>query len=75
MKRLGTAALAFTMTLAMATGSFAQTGRDAPQNGTSGTTNQNGGMGQKGSSMQNKNMQNDSMKKGDTMERGSSGNK
>jgi pentapeptide MXKDX repeat protein len=77
MKRLGTTALALGITLAMATGSFAQTGRDEPQNGTTMDSQKGGSMSQKGSTMQKNNMQNDNMKKGnvqsDTTQRGSSG--
>ena len=77
MKRLGTAALALGITLAIATGSYAQTGRDAPQNGTNVDSQKGGSMGQKGGTMQNNKMQNDNMQKGnmqnDTMQKGSSG--
>jgi hypothetical protein len=69
-KTVGMAALALGMTLAMATGSSAQTGRDSPQqnNGTMGSDGQKGGsMGQKGSTTQ---MQNGNMQKGNM---GSSG--
>jgi pentapeptide MXKDX repeat protein len=76
MKRLGTTALAVGITLAMASGSFAQTGRDEPQNGTNMDSQKGGSMGQKGSTMQKNNMQSDNMKKGnmhnDTMQKGSS---
>jgi pentapeptide MXKDX repeat protein len=72
MKRLGTAALALGMTFAMATGSFAQTGRDGPQNGTSMDSQKGGSMGQKGGTMQNNKMQNDNMQK-ENMQKGSSG--
>jgi hypothetical protein len=70
-KAVGMAALVLGMTLAMATGSSAQTGRDSPQqnNGTTmGAEGQKGGsMGQKGSTTQ---MQNGNMQKGNM---GSSG--
>lgn len=60
MKRIGTFALAIGMTLALATGSYAQVGRDSPQSGSgmsNGSMNQKGGsMGQKGSTMQHNNM-------------------
>jgi hypothetical protein len=60
MRKLGTAAVALAMTLAMATGSWAQVGRDSGQGGTAAGTgsstdsmSQKGGsMGQKGNSMQ-----------------------
>jgi hypothetical protein len=65
MRKLGTAAVALAMTLAMATGSWAQVGRDSGQGGTAAGTgsstdsvSQKGGsMGQKGNSMQNGHMQ------------------
>jgi hypothetical protein len=56
MKRLGTVVLALGMTFAMATGSWAQVGRDSAQGGT-GMSQKGGSMGQKGSGMQNGNMQ------------------
>jgi pentapeptide MXKDX repeat protein len=77
MKRFGTAALALGMTLAMATGSFAQTGRDGPQNGTSMDSQKGGSMDQKGGTMQNNKMQNDKMQsdkmQNDNMKKGTSG--
>jgi hypothetical protein len=61
MKRLGAAVLALGMTLALAPTSYAQTGRDSPQNGSgmsNGSMNQKGGsMGQKGSTTQHNNME------------------
>jgi hypothetical protein len=64
MRKLGTVALVAGMTLAMATGSWAQVGRDSTKGGAAAgtgstdTMNQkDGSMGQKGNSMQNGNMQ------------------
>jgi hypothetical protein len=59
MTRIGKAVLvvALGMTVPMATGAWAQTGRDGAQSG-SGTMNQKGGsMGQKGNTMQHNNME------------------
>jgi hypothetical protein len=71
MKRIGTAALAVGMTLALATVASAQTGRDTPQSSPGmekGTMDQKGGsMGQKDGTMQKGSsgaMKNDSMQKG-----------
>jgi pentapeptide MXKDX repeat protein len=81
MKRIGTAALAVGMTLALATAAGAQTGRDTPQSG-AGMDSTKDSMGQKGGSMNKGNMQNDSMPKNNMqndsmqkngMEKGSSG--
>jgi hypothetical protein len=63
MRKLGTVALAVGMTLAMATGSWAQVGRDTPKgaagsgSSTDSMSQKDGSMGQKGNSMQNGTMQ------------------
>ena len=80
MKRIGTAALAVGMTLALATAAGAQTGWDTPQSGagmdSKDSMSQKGGSMNKGNmqndNMQKNNMQNDNMQKGN-MEKGSSG--
>jgi pentapeptide MXKDX repeat protein len=80
MKRIGTAALAVGITLALATVAGAQTGRDTPQSGTGmdskDSMSQKGGSMDKGNmqndNMQKNNVQNDSMQKGN-MEKGSTG--
>jgi hypothetical protein len=67
MKRIGTAALAVGMTLALATAAGAQTGRDTPQSNPGmdkGSMDQKGGMAQKNGAMQNNNMQKGNMQKG-----------
>jgi pentapeptide MXKDX repeat protein len=75
MKRIGTAALAVGMTLAIASAAVAQTGRDTPQSGAGMDSTKSGTMN-KGTmqkdNMQKNNMQNDNMQKGN-MEKGSSG--
>jgi uncharacterized protein involved in copper resistance len=73
MKRIGTAALAVGMTLALATVAGAQTGRDTPQSNPGmdkGSMDQKAGSMNKG--MQNNNMQKNNMQK-NNMEKGSSG--
>jgi hypothetical protein len=65
MRKLGTVALAVGMTIAMASGSWAQVGRDSTKGGSAAGTGSStdsmnqkeGTMGQKGNSMQNGNMQ------------------
>ena len=70
-RQLGTSALILGMTLAMISGSFAQTGRDSPQGGGASMDNSTGGsMGQKGSTKGS----GGAMQNG-TMQNGTSGNK
>jgi hypothetical protein len=69
-RQLGTAALILGMTLATASGSWAQAGRDGPQGGSAGVDNSTGGsLGQKGTKGSGGTMHNG------TMQNGTSGNK